>query len=287
MKLVTFSRNGSTHIGALVTQDGQERVVDLNAAQPSLPTDMVAFLAAGDAARAHAEAAIASGPSYPLADVKLLAPVRPGKFICIGLNYRDHAIETNSPLPDFPIVFAKYSNAIAGPGDTIILPKVTEQVDYEAELGFVIGKTARHVSEADALDYVAGYLPVNDVSARDYQTRTSQWSMGKTFDTFGPLGPALVTADEVPDPHNLRISLDIDGEVLQDSNTRELIFNVPQLVASLSEVMTLEPGDVVSTGTPPGVGAARTPKRWIRDGETVSVTIEGLGTLSNPAKLEQ
>ncbi len=286
MKLVTFSRNGTTHIGALVTQDGQERVVDLNEANPSIPSDMIAFLEGGDETRALAEAAL-GGPSYPLAEVKLLAPVRPGKFICIGLNYKDHAEETGSALPDFPIVFAKYSNAIAGPGDTIILPKVTEQVDYEAELGFVIGKRARHVSEADALDYVAGYLPVNDVSARDYQTRTSQWSMGKTFDTFGPLGPALVTSDEVADPHNLRISLDIDGVVLQDSNTRELIFNVPQLVASLSEVMTLEPGDVVSTGTPPGVGAARTPKRWMRDGETVSVTIEGLGTLTNPCALEK
>ena len=284
MKLVTFSRNGASHIGALTSRNGQEVVVDLNEAQPGLPGDMVAFLEAGESALAQAQAALASGPAYPLADVKLLAPVpRPGKIICIGLNYRDHAIETNSPIPDFPVVFAKYANTVIGHGDAIVLPKVTEQVDYEAELGFVIGKRCRNVSEAEALSYVAGYLPVNDVSARDYQTRTSQWTMGKTFDTFAPMGPALTTADEVADPHNLRISLTIGEETLQDSNTRELIFNIPQLVASLSEVMTLEPGDVISTGTPPGVGAARTPKRWIRAGETVSVTIEGLGTLTNPA----
>jgi 2-keto-4-pentenoate hydratase/2-oxohepta-3-ene-1,7-dioic acid hydratase in catechol pathway len=287
MKLVTFSRNGSTHLGALSRRDGQEVVVDLNAAQPALPGDMIAFLEAGESALAQAQATLADGPAYPLADVRILAPIqRPGKIICIGLNYRDHALETNSPIPDFPVVFAKYANTVIGQGDAIVLPRVTEQVDYEAELGFVIGKRCRNVSEAEALDYVAGYLPINDVSARDYQTRTSQWTMGKTFDTFAPMGPALTTADDVADPHNLRISLTIGDEVLQDSSTRELIFNIPQLVASLSEVMTLEPGDVVSTGTPPGVGAARTPKRWMRAGETVSVTIEGLGTLTNPIVAE-
>jgi acylpyruvate hydrolase len=248
---------------------------------------MIAFLEAGNKARSLAEKAL-SGKAVKLSTVKLNAPIpRPGKVICIGLNYRDHAIETNSPIPDFPVVFAKYSNTVIGPGDSIVLPKVTQQVDYEAELGFVIGRKGRYISERDAMSYVAGYLPVNDVSARDYQNRVSQWTMGKTFDTFAPMGPALVTADEVSDPHDLKIRLTIGDEVLQDSNTCNLIFNIPKLVASLSEVMTLEPGDVVSTGTPPGVGTARNPKRWLRAGETVKIEIEHVGTLTNPVVAEK
>ena len=167
-----------------------------------------------------------------------------------------------------------------------MLPRVTNEVDYEAELGFVIGKTARYVSAANALDYVAGYMPINDVSARDYQNRTSQWTMGKTFDTFAPMGPALVTSDEIPNPGNLKISLTINGETLQNSNTDKLIFGVPQLIEAISEVMTLEPGDIVSTGTPPGVGMARNPKRYMKAGDVVNITIEGLGTLSNPVVSE-
>jgi acylpyruvate hydrolase len=284
MKLVTFRNNGSSRVGALVSRDGQEMVVDLSEA--GLPTDMIAFLNGGDAMRSRAEKAL-SGKAVKLSTVKLSAPIpRPGKVICIGLNYRDHAIETNSPIPDYPVVFAKYANAVIGPGEAIILPKVTEKVDYEAELGFVIGRKGRYIAERDAMSYVAGYLPVNDVSARDYQTRVSQWTMGKTFDTFAPMGPALVTADEVPDPHNLKIRLTIGDEVLQDSNTCNLIFNIPQLITSLSEVMTLEPGDVVSTGTPPGVGSARKPQRWLKAGEVVTVEIERVGSLSNPVVAE-
>jgi 2-keto-4-pentenoate hydratase/2-oxohepta-3-ene-1,7-dioic acid hydratase in catechol pathway len=218
-----------------------------------------------------------------MADVRLGPPIaRPGKIMCIGLNYRDHARETNQAVPDFPTLFAKYASCVIGPGEAIVLPKLTKEIDYEAELGVVIGKRARHVSEAKALDYVAGYVPFNDVSARDYQRRTSQWTIGKTFDTFGPMGPALVTADEIPDPHSLDIQLSIGGEVLQHSNTRELVFSVQQLIAILSGVMTLEPGDLISTGTPSGVGAARTPKRWLRPGETVRIEIEKLGVLTNP-----
>ena len=185
--------------------------------------------------------------------MKLLAPLaRPGKILCVGLNYRDHAAESNMAIPDSPTVFSKYSNTIIGPGDAIQIPRLTDQVDYEAELAFVIGRTARHVPESRALDYIAGYVPFNDVSARDYQMRTSQWTLGKTFDTFGPLGPALVTADEVPDPGALDISLTLEGEVLQQSNTRHLIFSIPFLLSYLSGVMTLKPGDLVSTGTPAG-----------------------------------
>lgn len=291
MKLITFShneRNWKMHLGALETVGGQDIVIDLSDAQPGLPADMISFLQVGEPARSLAQHAIEhKANAYPLNTVKLSAPIpRPGKIICIGLNYSDHAAETGQAIPAFPVVFAKYNNTVIGPGDSIILPKVTQQVDYEAELGVVIGRTARHVSEADALSYVGGYLIVNDVSARDYQNRTSQWTMGKTFDTFAPMGPALVTADEIPDPHKLDIRLTIGDEVLQNSNTRNLIFGVPKLIASLSEVMTLEPGDVISTGTPPGVGAARKPQRWLRPNETVNISIEGLGTLSNPVVAE-
>jgi 2-keto-4-pentenoate hydratase/2-oxohepta-3-ene-1,7-dioic acid hydratase in catechol pathway len=288
MKLITFAHQGSTRIGALVTRNGEDRVVDLTVSTPSLPGDMIALLAGGTAALGAASAAAnAATSAIPLRDVRLLAPIpRPGKIICIGLNYRDHARETGQPIPQYPIVFSKYANTVIAHGDNIVLPRVTDQVDYEAELGFVIGKRARYVKAAEALDYVAGYLPINDVSARDYQTRISQWTMGKTFDTFAPMGPALITRDEVPDAGNLRISLTINGETLQDSNTNELIFGIPQLVEALSEVMTLEPGDVVSTGTPPGVGMARSPQRYLRPGDVVSVSIEGVGTLTNPVVAE-
>jgi len=283
MKLVTFEHEGETRIGALV--DG-ERVVDLARVEPRLPKDMLSLLAGGAETLALARSAIANAPAaaqLARSAVTLKAPIpRPGKIICIGLNYRDHAAESNLPLPSFPTVFAKYANVVVGPGEAIVLPKVTAEIDYEGELAFVIGRMAKNVAEADALDYVAGYVPFNDISARDYQMRTSQWTVGKTFDTFGPMGPALVTADEIPDPHNLTISLSIDGEVLQSSNTRHLIFNVPQLIADLSAVMTLEPGDLISTGTPAGVGMARTPKRWLRAGETVRLEIEKLGVLENP-----
>jgi acylpyruvate hydrolase len=287
MKLVTFTRSGTTHIGKLVGADGQQSVVDLNEARPDLPASMLAFLEGGTAMFSAAQQ-VPEDKSYPLAAVKLLAPVpRPGKIICIGLNYSDHAAETGQAIPQYPVVFAKYSNTVIADGEAIILPKVSSQVDYEAELGFVIGKRARHVVESEAMQYIAGYVVVNDVSARDYQNRTSQWTMGKTFDTFAPMGPALVSSDEISDPHDLNIRLTVGNEVLQNSNTCNLIFNIPQLVASLSEVMTLEPGDVVSTGTPPGVGAARKPQRWLRPGEVVTITIEKVGTLSNPTVAEK
>ncbi len=286
MRLVTFTRNGVTHIGKLTAHHGQESVVDLNAAQPNLPTTMIAFLEGGEPMRKLAEQVPAEN-AHPLSSVKLHAPIpRPGKIICIGRNYREHALETNSEIPTYPIIFAKYANTVISFGEAIVIPKVTHQVDYEAELGVVIGQRAKHVSEADALAQVAGYLPVNDVTARDYQNRTSQWTLGKSFDTFAPMGPALVTADEVPDPHNLSIKLTIGGEVLQNSNTVNMIFRIPFLIALISDVITLEPGDIIFTGTPSGTGDGRTPKRWMRPGETVSVTIEKLGTLTNPIVAE-
>src|SRR4051812_49037625 len=286
MKLVTFTRDDAVRIGALTQRDGRDVVIDLNQAVPNLPNDMITFLTGGDANRTLAMQALAAPPAEAVLDrsaVQLSAPIpRPGKIICIGLNYRDHAAESNAELPAYPTVFAKYASCIIGPGVPIVIPRVTSQVDYEGELAVVIGRRARDVSEANALEYVAGYVPFNDVSARDYQNRTSQWTMGKTFDTFGPMGPALVTADEIVDPHALDIRLLIGDEVLQSSNTRHLIFRVDELIAYLSAVMTLEPGDIISTGTPAGVGAARTPKRWLRAGDCVRIEIEGLGVLENP-----
>ena len=261
-------------------------VFDLKTLSPQLPSDMIGFLAAGKpaldiAAQTVQTAHVKQGIS--LSSVRLVAPIpRPGKIMCIGLNYRDHAKESNQPIPEFPTLFAKYSSCVIGPGEPIVIPALTDKIDYEVELAVIIGRQARHVSEADALNYVAGYVPFNDVSARDYQMRTSQWTIGKTFDTFGPMGPAITTADEVPDPQSLAISLSIGGEVLQHSNTRELVFTVQQLISVLSGVMTLEPGDVISTGTPSGVGAARNPKRWIKAGDVVRIEIEKLGVLSNP-----
>lgn len=285
MKLVTFTHEGKTRIGVLTGKKG-DTVVDLSVAAPNLPKNLKSFLAAGASALTKAQTAAKSPPAgstLKLKDVKLRAPILdPGKIICIGLNYRDHAAESNAAIPPHPIVFAKYANAVLDPGEAIVLPKNSQQVDYEAEFGVVIGKRARHVSEADALQYVGGYLPFHDVSARDFQMRTSQWSMGKTFDTFAPFGPALTTADEIADPQSLDIQLSINGEVLQKSNTSNLIFTVQQLIADLSSVMTLEPGDVIATGTPGGVGAARKPARWLKAGDVVRIEIEKLGALENP-----
>lgn len=285
MRLVTFAHNGTTRLGALRSTNDRGTIVDLNRAEPRLPSDLVAFLAAGEAALALARDALARTPpeaSLTLSTVTLKAPVlHPSKIMCIGLNYRDHAAEANQPIPTYPTLFAKYPNCLIGSGESIVLPKISSQVDYEGELGVVIGRRARDVSEAEALSYVAGYLPFNDVSARDFQHRTSQWTIGKTFDTFGPMGPALVTVDEVADPQNLNLRVSIGDELLQNSNTRNLIFPVAELISYLSAVMTLEPGDVIATGTPGGVGGARKPPRYLQPGDTVRVEIEGLGVLEN------
>lgn len=289
MKLVTFVQDGQPRTGALHGGDDAQ-IVDLNAADSSIPADMIQLLAGGEAVMAKARQAASNPPQDALVardSVALKAPVpRPGKIICVGLNYRDHAAESGQPVPDYPTVFTKYANTIIGTGDAIVLPHVSDQVDYEVELGVVIGRRAKHVRESEALDYVAGYLPFHDVSARDYQHRTSQWTLGKSFDTFGPMGPALVTSDEVGDPHKLDIQLSIGGEVLQTSNTSNLIFPVDVLIAYLSDVLTLEPGDVIATGTPSGVGAARTPQRFLQPGDVVRIEISGLGVLENPVTAE-
>ncbi len=213
------------------------------------------------------------------------APVpRPGKLICIGLNYRDHAAESKMAIPEKPVVFSKFATAVIAPGEPVVLPATSAQVDYEAELAVVIGRRAKHVRADSALDYVLGYTAFNDVSARDFQFSDGQWQRGKSCDTFAPMGGYILTADEVPDPHTLSIKLRLNGKTMQDSNTNQLIFGVPQLIAFLSETITLEPGDVIATGTPSGVGFARKPPVFLRDGDVMEVEIEKLGTLSNPVK---
>jgi acylpyruvate hydrolase len=216
------------------------------------------------------------------AGTRLAPPLRPGKIIGIGLNYRDHAEETGQPVPEYPTVFAKFPNSASAPDAPIELPAASTKVDYEGELGVVIGQRARDVPESEALAAVAGYVVVNDVSARDVQNRTSQWTLGKSFDTFAPFGPFLVTADEVPDPQRLELTTTVNGTEVQHSNTANMVFGVARLVALLSQVATLEPGDLIATGTPSGIGAALDPPRFLRAGDVVEITIEGLGQLRNP-----
>lgn len=214
---------------------------------------------------------------------RLLAPVpRPGKLIAIGLNYRDHAAESKMPIPERPVVFSKFTTSVIGANEPVIIPAMSEQVDYEAELAVVIGRRAKNVSKDKALDYMLGYTIVNDISARDFQFADGQWQRGKSCDTFAPMGEAIVTTDEVSDPHKLSIKLRLNGATMQDSNTDQLIFGVPELIAFLSETITLEPGDVIATGTPPGVGFARQPPVYLKHGDVMEVEIENLGVLRNP-----
>jgi len=227
------------------------------------------------------------GQPFDPARTKLPAPVpRPPKIVCIGLNYSDHAAESNLPIPSTPTVFAKFQTAVTGHRHPIVLPKNSAKPDYEAEFAVVIGKGGRHIPEERWREHVFGYTIVNDVSARDFQMATTQWMIGTTVGTFAPIGPAIVTADESADPHTLDISLTLSGEVMQSSNTRNLIFGVPKLIAFLSSVFTLEPGDIISTGTPGGVGFARKPPRWLKPGDEVVVRVEGLGELVNPVVAE-
>lgn len=290
MRLVTFTHAGRTALGALLSGPDGERVVDLHSLDGRIPASMLEFLAAGAAAHdlaRHALAGVAAGAGAPLAEVVLQAPIpRPGKIICIGQNYRGHVRETNAAMPDTPVIFAKYSNAVTGPGEPIVLPQAVERPDYEGELGVVIGRRCRNVPEAEALDYVAGYVAVNDVSARDWQFRNSQWTLGKTPDTFCPIGPALVTADEVGDPQALALRTVVSGEVLQQGHTSDMIFPVAHLIWDMARIMTLEPGDVIATGTPSGVGFTRTPPRYLRPGDIVRIEIERIGALENPVIAE-
>jgi 2-keto-4-pentenoate hydratase/2-oxohepta-3-ene-1,7-dioic acid hydratase in catechol pathway len=261
--------------------------VELHATDPALPCSVRALLAAGpEVLRAAAQAAHRpDAVKHEAAKAKLLAPVPdPQKIVCLGLNYRDHAAESGSPIPRDPVLFSKYPTALIGHGESIILPPVSHEVDYEAELVIVVGRRGRNLKADEAPAYVAGYTVGHDVSARDWQLKKDgkQWMVGTTFDTFAPVGPALVTADEVPDPHNLPIRLRLNGQTMQDSNTGQMIFSVGQTLAYLSLVFTLEPGDLIFTGTPPGVGMARKPPVFLKGGDVVEVEIGGLGVLRNP-----
>jgi 2-keto-4-pentenoate hydratase/2-oxohepta-3-ene-1,7-dioic acid hydratase in catechol pathway len=276
MKLVSFSESdGIIRPGFLLENTNQ--ILDLSPGGFSsaldvisrgITEDVAARKVARDQARLHA----------PLPN--------PPRVFAIGLNYRDHAKESGMAIPTTPVVFFKLATSVIGPGDPIVLPKNSNEPDYEAEFAFVIGKGGYRIPASAWREHVYGYTIVNDVSARDVQFASTQWSMSKSFPTFCPLGPAIVTADEIPDPHQLAIGLTIDGEQLQNSNTRELVFKIPELIEHLSSITPLLPGDIVSTGTPPGVGLGRNPKRWLKPGETVTVTVEGLGALTNPVIAE-
>ncbi|PJF47320.1 MAG: FAA hydrolase family protein [Chloroflexi bacterium] len=275
MKIITYELDGRAGVGALHPDGG---AVDLTEAGDALE------IASNPQARARAERLMADPARRIPAPLRLRAPFAPRSFICIGLNYMDHVKESNAQTPARPVVFAKFANALAHPGDAITwYADVTQQVDWEAELGVVIGKPCYRVSKEEAMAYVGGYTCVNDVSARDIQLTDSakQFTLGKTLDGFCPVGPCLVTTDEIPDPQNLAIRCRVNGTVVQDSNTREMIFDVATLVSYLSKFMTLMPGDLIATGTPPGVGMGMKPPVWLKDGDEVTVEIERIGALTN------
>ncbi|MFB3159744.1 fumarylacetoacetate hydrolase family protein [Neobacillus sp. 179-J 1A1 HS] len=307
MKLLTYSTNDQPlRLGVLVDENtivdpqqayiellkeqGQERAEEIaNALLPHNPTE---FIANGDLALQTAKQAISfalenkqeSSAVYQYDNVQIGAPVlKPNKIICVGLNYKNHIIEMNREFPEHPVVFAKFATAIAGPNDVFPLnSNLTKKLDYEAELAFVIGKTGKDIAYDEALDHVYGYTVANDITARDMQKRTIQWLQGKTLDKSLPLGPVLVTKDEIPNPHSLDISLTVNGEVRQHSNTEQLLFNVNYLIKFLSGILTLEPGDVICTGTPGGVGEAQ--NKFLRDGDVVKVEISEIGAIETVIK---
>ena len=298
MKLVRFSTSGQTprlgvlqgdriadlpaSLAASLTQRGVSRAAELAAA--IVPNSTRAFLEGGSLAE-EAVAGIKEWVTVPASSARLHAPITdPGKFICIGLNYRDHAEEANQPIPKEPPIFAKWSNAILDPNEPILRPRGSNQLDWEVELGVVIGKTARFVGRDRALDYVWGYTIINDVSARDFQFIGSQWMAGKIPETFAPVGPYIVDRAEIPDPHVLELKLWVNGKQMQSGNTKTFIFDVRYIVSYLSGLMTLSPGDLIATGTPPGVGFARKPPVFLQPGDTCRLEITGLGQIENPVK---
>ncbi|XP_048368800.1 fumarylacetoacetate hydrolase domain-containing protein 2-like [Sphaerodactylus townsendi] len=286
MRLVQFQAKGSTanpQIG-LEEKDGGN-VIDLNAFDPSLPRTMRTFLEEGDAAFAVAKRAQESGQHIlPRAEVSLLAPItNPDKVICVGMNYVNHCLELNIKIPKEPIIFSKFPSSIVGPYDEIILPAESQEVDWEVELAFVIGKKGKNIQESDAMSHVVGFTVAHDVSARDWlvEKNGKQWLLGKTFDTFCPLGPALVTRNSVSDPHNLGIRCRLNGELVQNSSTNQMIFKTEALIAWVSKFVTLFPGNIFLTGTPPGVGVFRKPPVFLKTGDEVQCEIDELGIIRN------
>jgi len=285
MRLVTYQSTAGPRVAGL--RDGA--LVDLNQADPAVPSCIKALLAQGPEGIERAREAMEKGTPVAPETVQLVAPIpRPEKVICVGLNYADHAKEGGMAVPPEPVIFCKLPTAVSTHGDPIILPRLSKEVDYEAELVVVIGIGGRHIPAEKAREHVAGYACGNDVSARDWQLRKpgGQWLLGKSFDTFAPFGPALVTADEIPDPNNLKIQLRLNDRVMQDSTTAQFIFSVEKLVSYVSGVCTLAPGDVIFTGTPGGVGFTRRPPVFLKPGDVVEVEIERLGILCNPVVAE-
>ncbi len=279
MKLATFTHGGRTRIGRV---DG-DRMLDLTAA--GLPADMLSFLEGG--AELMQRAAAASGASVPLAEVTLCAPVsRPPKILAVGLNYKDHIEETGLDTPKFPMFFNKQSTAAHGPYTPFHLPRVSDKLDYEGELGFIIGRRCRHVPRARAHEVIAGFTVCNDVSVRDWQMRAQTFTLGKSFDTHAPFGPYIVTSDEVGDPHDLDLKTWVNGELRQNSNTRHLVFDCYEQIETLTAAFTLEPGDLVLTGTPSGVGIGFDPKRFLKAGDVVRIEIAKLGHIENAVVAE-
>jgi 2-keto-4-pentenoate hydratase/2-oxohepta-3-ene-1,7-dioic acid hydratase in catechol pathway len=279
MKLITFLNNNSLHLGAVIAYE----VISCEGTS-EIPDNIIDFLNKGESAKQALKKLINSGENrIPLSDVKLQAPVpRPGKFLGIALNYTDHINETQLEKPQYPLFFTKQSSCVIGNRAAIHRPIVSDKLDYEGELAFVIGQRCRHVPLEKAHQVIAGYTIVNDVSVRDWQVRSPTWMLGKSFDTHGPMGPWVTTSDEIRDAHNLNIKTWIDDELRQDSNTKHMIFNCFEMIEYLSKAMTLEPGDVIATGTPSGVGVKMKPRGYMKPGQTVKIEIEGIGTLSNP-----
>ncbi len=279
MKLVTFTYKDISRIGAVIEQE----VVDTIEA-PEIPRNMIDFLSAGEPGRIQLQKLIDAGNGrIPLSEVRLEAPVpRPGKYLGIALNYGEHIRETGRDKPEYPTFFNKQTTCVIADGEPIHRPKVSEKLDYEGELAVVIGRRCRHVPKDRAPDVIAGYTIANDVSVRDWQMRSHTWTLGKSFDTHGPLGPWIVTPDEIGEPHSLDLKTWIDDDLRQSSNTRHMIFNCFEMIEYLSTVMTLEPGDVITTGTPSGVGVTMDPRGYMKPGQTVKIEIERIGVLSNP-----
>lgn len=290
MKIATFKGKNPSEkyrIGAIVSEN---KIVDLTflVAENDLSANEILDcfdLENGFLEKAKAAVETNNLPKLNRHEIEICAPIPlPGKIICIGLNYRNHAVESGAEIPKSPIIFSKFSTCAIGANESIKLPKASAQVDYEAELAFIIGRRAENISSENAMDYVFGYTNFNDVSARDFQFADNQWTRGKSCDTFAPFGEFIATKDEIENPHDLQIQFRLNGETLQNSNTRELIFKIPEIVEFLSASITLEPGDIIATGTPPGVGFARKPPIFLKDGDTAEVEIEGLGVLSNPVR---
>lgn len=280
MRLLTFNKNGIPTIGL---RNGEE-IIDLSIAAPQLPKDMPGVLAVLDGVKPLLAAKLPSEAIIPLSQINYLPPVpNPQKILCTGLNYRDHAAEGGKPIPETPVFFSRFSHTLTGHNQPLIRPKASEKFDYEGELAVIIGKKSRHLTKDNALDAVAGYSIFCDGSLRDFQVRSSQWTLGKNFDATGGFGPEIVTTDELPKgAEGLQLVTKINGETLQNGNTGDCIFDVATLLVALAEVMTLVPGDVIITGTSAGVGFARNPRKWMKPGDVCEISIEGIGTLVNP-----